>query len=90
MLFQFSHRMTYAGLVKMVKSHFENCNNGPEETPVQGDCSYILTPSPAGPECKKCASVIFHYRENKIGYIDPYLIEWFIILHCISQSNKYD
>ena len=49
--------MTYAGLVKRVKSHFENCNNGPEETPVQGDCSYILTPrarpSPAGPECKK-------------------------------------
>ena len=35
--------MTYAGLVKRAKSHFENCNNGPEETPVQGDCSYILT-----------------------------------------------
>ena len=53
--------MAYAGLVKRAKSHFENCNNGPEETPVQGDCSYILTPratgaqrpSPAGPECKK-------------------------------------
>ena len=53
--------MTYAGSVKRAKSHFENCNNGPEETPVQGDCSYILTPratgaqrpSPAGPECKK-------------------------------------
>ena len=40
----FSHRMTYAGLVKRVKSHFENCHNGPEETAVQGDCSYILTP----------------------------------------------
>ena len=56
-LFSFSHRMTYAGLVKRAKSHFENCNNGPEETPVQGDCSYILTPqarpSPARPECKK-------------------------------------
>ena len=59
--FIFSHRMTYAGLVKRAKSHFENCNNGPEETPLQGDCSYILTPratgaarpSPAGPECKK-------------------------------------
>ena len=52
--------MTYAGMVKRAKSHFENCNNGPEETPVQGDYSYILTPratgaarpSPAGPECK--------------------------------------
>ena len=46
--------MTYAGLVK--RSHFENCNNGPEETPVQGDCSYILTPratGAVGPECKK-------------------------------------
>ena len=50
--------MTYAGLVKRVQSHFENCNNGPEETPVQGDISYILTPRatgaarypPAGPE----------------------------------------
>ena len=31
--------MTYAGLVKRAKSHFENCNNGPEETPVQGDSS---------------------------------------------------
>ena len=40
--------MTYAGLVKRVKSHFENCNNGPEETPVQGDCSYILTPRATG------------------------------------------
>ena len=55
------HRMTYAGVVKRSKSHFENCNNGPEETAVQGDCSYILTtratgaarPSLAGPECKK-------------------------------------
>ena len=28
--------MTYAGLVERAKSHFENCNNGPEETPVQG------------------------------------------------------
>ena len=53
--------MAYAGLVKRAKSHFENCNDGPEETLVQGDCSYILTPrakgaarpSPAGPECKK-------------------------------------
>ena len=36
--------MTYAGLVKRVKSHFENCNNGPAEMPVQGDLSYILTP----------------------------------------------
>ena len=36
--------MAYAGLVKRAKSHFENYNNGPEETPVQGDCSYILTP----------------------------------------------
>ena len=51
--------MAYAGLVKRAKSHFEFCNNGPEETPVQGDCSYILTPratarpSPAGPDCKK-------------------------------------
>ena len=49
--------MTYAGLVKRVKSHFENCNNGPEETPVQGDCSYILTPlrarRPRGPNIKK-------------------------------------
>ena len=47
-LFQFSHRMTYAGLVKMAMSHFENCNNGPEETPVQGDCSYMLTPRATG------------------------------------------
>ena len=53
--------MTYAGMIKRSKSHFENCNNGPEETPVQGDSNYILTPratgaarpSPAGPECKK-------------------------------------
>ena len=45
--------MAYAGLVKRAKSHFENCHNGPEETPVQGDCSYILTPLAAGPECKK-------------------------------------
>ena len=29
--------MTYAGLVKRAKSHFENRNNGPEKTPVQGD-----------------------------------------------------
>ena len=36
--------MAYAGLVKRAKSHFENCNNCPEETPVQGDGSYILTP----------------------------------------------
>ena len=56
--------MTYAGLVKRAKSHFENCNNGPEETPVQGDCSYILTPRAtgagrplaAGPECKNCGT----------------------------------
>ena len=34
-LFQFSRRMAYAGLVKRAKSHFENCNTGPEETPVQ-------------------------------------------------------
>ena len=40
--------MTYAGSVKRAKSHFENCNNGPEETPVQGDCSYILTPRATG------------------------------------------
>ena len=40
--------MTYAGLAIRVKSHFENCNNGPEETPVQGDCSYILTPRATG------------------------------------------
>ena len=53
-LFEFSHRMTYAGLVKRVKSHFENCNNGPDETPVQGDCSYILTPRrPRGPNVKQ-------------------------------------
>ena len=48
--------MAYAGLVKKAKSHFENCNNGPEETPVQGDCSYILTPRtrrPRGPNVKK-------------------------------------
>ena len=53
--------MTYAGLVKRAKSHFENCNNGPEETPVQGDCNYILTPRatalrarrPRGPNVKK-------------------------------------
>ena len=51
--------MAYAGLVKRAKSHFENCNNGPEETPVQGDCSYILTPRatgaarPQGPNVKK-------------------------------------
>ena len=46
--------MTYAGLVKRVKSHFENCNNGPEETPVQGDCSYILRARrPRGPNVKK-------------------------------------
>ena len=31
--------MTYAGLVKRAKSHFENCNNDLEETPVQGDPS---------------------------------------------------
>ena len=61
--------MTYVGLVKTAKLHFENCNNGPEETPVQGDCSYILTPratgparpSPAGPECKKNdLLILFH------------------------------
>ena len=58
--------MAYAGLVERAKSHFENCNNGPEETPVQGDCSFILTPratgaghpSPAGPECKKAIKQI--------------------------------
>ena len=72
--------MAYAGLVKRAKSHFENCNNGPEETPVQGDCSYILTPratgaahpSPARPECKKIFDLIskqyylFSYR-SRIG-----------------------
>ena len=64
-------RMTYAGMVKRSKSHFENCNNGPEETAVQGDCSYILTPratgaarpSPAGPECKKCQSINFYHTK---------------------------
>ena len=45
--------MTYAGMVKRVKSHFENCHNGPEETPVQGDCSYILRARrPRGPNVK--------------------------------------
>ena len=43
--------MTYAGLVIRVKSHFENCNNGPEETPAQGDCSYILNVKKNGTEC---------------------------------------
>ena len=43
--------MTYAGMVKRSKSHFENCNNGPEKTAVLGDCSYILTPR--GPNVKK-------------------------------------
>ena len=67
--------MTYAGMVKRSKSHFENCNNGPEETPVQGDCSYILTPpgtgaarpSPAGPECKKlCVVWVYRIRQEKM------------------------
>ena len=56
--------MTYAGMVKRSKSHFENCNNGPEETAVQGDCSYILTRGrralrarrPRGPNVKKKSS----------------------------------
>ena len=45
--------MAYAGLVKRAKTHFENCNNGPEETPVQGDCSYILTPRATGAACAR-------------------------------------
>ena len=45
--------MACAVLVKRAKSHFENCNNGPKETPVQGDCSYIQAPRATGPECKK-------------------------------------
>ena len=44
--------MAYAGLVKRAKSHFENCNNGTEETPVQGDCSSARRP-PRGPNVKK-------------------------------------
>ena len=43
-LFYLSHKMAYAALVKRTNSHFENCNNSPEETHVQGDYSYILTP----------------------------------------------
>ena len=31
--------MVYAGLGKRENSHFENCNNNPEETHVQGDYS---------------------------------------------------
>ena len=75
--------MMYAGLIKRAKSHFENCNNGPEETPVQGECSYILTPratgaarpSPAGPECKKFAYlpiqvvVFFHNDKSNMGRV---------------------
>ena len=51
--------MTYAGLFKRAKSHFENCNNCPDETPVPGDCIYILPPRamrarrPRGPNVKK-------------------------------------
>ena len=71
-----------AGLVKRAKSHFENCNNGPEETPVQGDCSYILTPratgaaSPAGPECKITS---YWYRTSHyqaIAVLYPSFTSW--------------
>ena len=60
--------MTYAEMVKRSKSHFENCNNGPEETAVQGDCSHILTPRartrrPRGPNVKKK-----HALKLLIGY----------------------
>ena len=41
--------MVYAGLVKMAKSHCENCNNNAEETHVQGDYSTLWLPHPTPP-----------------------------------------
>ena len=40
-LFQLSHQMLYAGLVKRAKSYFENCNNNPEEAHVHGDYIFL-------------------------------------------------
>ena len=40
--------MTYAELVKRPKPHFENCNNNPEETHVQGDYNTFCTPVAQG------------------------------------------
>ena len=37
------------------ESYFKNCNNGPEETPVQGDCTYILTPRETGAAVPRAA-----------------------------------
>ena len=55
--------MAYAGLVKRAKSHFEDCNNGPEETPVQGDCSYILTPVGDG----RCTVMLIYRHDTNSG-----------------------
>ena len=82
------------------QSHIlQNCNNGPEETPVQGDCSYILTPratgaarpSPAGPECKKyfckldeCIMLIFLSEKSAITFGEGCMI--YFLKYIISHA----
>ena len=64
--------MTFAGLVKRAKSHFENCNDGPEETPVQGDSSTfwprgrraLRARRPRGPNVKISPDMFRLFREN--------------------------
>ena len=72
--------MTYAGLVKRAKSHFENCNNGPEETPVQGDCSYILTPRATGAFIHEIEPKIFvcKYPDSLASENGVKLSQWLI------------
>ena len=72
--------MTYAGLVKRAKSHFENCNNGPEETPVQGDSSTfwprgrwaLRARRPRGPNVKK-SSILTQIGRFRTVWIHQWL-----------------
>ena len=66
-LFQFSRRMAYAGLVKRAKSHLENCNNGPEETPVQAIAATFWAREPAGPECNNLGTISWDTFPAKCG-----------------------
>ena len=72
------------GWLKGQSQIFENCNNGPEETPVQGDCGYILTPratgaarpSPAGPECKQMSFLLPNLVAFLCNTVNIHLEKW--------------
>ena len=58
------HRMTYAGMVKRSKSHFENCNNGPAEAPCRAITATFWPRArrPRGPNVKKIETHL-HYTK---------------------------